>query len=121
MVLPCSFIRGTFAFGFRCCKMEEIKVNKYQTKVTEEALSSLPQELQDAFKEFIFSVPDCFQYPAFIQGNGTSVGDGSALRNHVQYGFSRVFRCVAVDCLYVAPVEFLNHRFAKMAIVFLSG
>ena len=57
MVLPCSPIRGTFAFGFRCCKMKEIKVNKYQTKVTEEALSLLPQELQDAFKEFIFSVP----------------------------------------------------------------
>lgn len=37
--------------------MEEIKVNKYQTKVTEETLSLLPQELQDAFKEFIFSVP----------------------------------------------------------------
>ena len=37
--------------------MEEIKVNKYQTPITEELLSQYPQEVQDDFKEFIMTVP----------------------------------------------------------------
>ena len=37
--------------------MEEIKVNKYQTSITEELLSKYPQEVQDDFKEFIMTVP----------------------------------------------------------------
>ena len=37
--------------------MEEIKVNQYQTPITEELLSKYPKEVQDDFKEFITTVP----------------------------------------------------------------
>ena len=37
--------------------MEEIKVNKYQTPITEELLKKYPQEVQDDFMEFIMTVP----------------------------------------------------------------
>ena len=37
--------------------MEEIRVNKYQTQITEELLKQYPQEVQDDFKEFIMTVP----------------------------------------------------------------
>ena len=37
--------------------MEEIKVNKYQTAITEQLLSLYPQEVQDDFKEFVMTVP----------------------------------------------------------------
>lgn len=37
--------------------MEEIRVNKYQTQITEELLSKYPKEVQDDFKEFIMTVP----------------------------------------------------------------
>ncbi len=37
--------------------MEEIRVNKYQTQITEELLSQYPQEIQDSFMEYITTVP----------------------------------------------------------------
>ena len=37
--------------------MEEIKVNKYQTPITEELLKKYPQEVQDSFMEFVMTVP----------------------------------------------------------------
>ena len=37
--------------------MEEIKVNAYQTPITEELLSKYPQEVQKDFEEFVMTVP----------------------------------------------------------------
>ena len=37
--------------------MEEIKVNKYQTAITEELLSKYPNEVQNDFREFVTTVP----------------------------------------------------------------
>lgn len=37
--------------------MEEIKVNKYQTQITEKLLSKYPQEVQKDFMEFVMTVP----------------------------------------------------------------
>lgn len=37
--------------------MEQIKLNKYQTPITEELLSKYPQEVQDQFKECFMTIP----------------------------------------------------------------
>ena len=44
--------------------MEDIKVNRYQTVITETLLSKYPQEVQDSFKEFVTKTTKVLNAPA---------------------------------------------------------